>query len=196
MVSTLGHFLVLGVNPFARVRSTGFTDGDYLWDPSLRQYTGDGKFDRETFRVGCGRIVFFWGGVGGREEELQVTCCWDVFTGWHEFQIVLLMLFGHVLFRRFHRMTRVPNCPFDVVYYILSSGGFVMVWTITNVVLVPRWPGQTCVLFKFRQLDDLLYTLKTVKGLVHLVPPWTPRNSVYGVLCTYGLCYMLFLLYV
>ena len=33
---------------------------------------------------------------------------------------------------------------------------------------------------------------------VHLVPSRTPRNSWYGVLCTFGLCYMpkLFLLYV
>jgi hypothetical protein len=42
-------------------------------------------------------------------------------------------------------------------------------------------------------LSDLL---KTVKGLLHLVPPRTPRSSGYGVLYTCGLCYMLFLLYV
>jgi hypothetical protein len=35
------------------------------------------------------------------------------------------------------------------------------------------------------QIDDLFHTLKTVKGLVHLVPPRTPRNCGYGVLCTY-----------
>ncbi len=48
----------------------------------------------------------------------------------------------------------------------------------------------------FRQPDDLLHTLKTVKGLLHLVPSRTPRSSGYGVLSTCGLCYMIFLLYV
>jgi hypothetical protein len=60
----------------------------------------------------------------------------------------------------------------------------------------PRGPGQTRVLLKFRQPVDPVHTLKTVKGLLHLVPSRTPRNSGYGVLCTWGLCYMLFLLYV
>jgi hypothetical protein len=60
----------------------------------------------------------------------------------------------------------------------------------------PQYPGQTCALFKCRQLDDHLHTLKTVKGLLHLVPPRTPRSSGYGVLYTCDLCYMLFLLYV
>ncbi len=48
-------------------------------------------------------------------------------------------------------------------------------------------------LFKCRQLDDLFHTLKTVKGLLHLVPLRSPWISGYGVLYTYGLCYMLFL---
>jgi hypothetical protein len=43
MASTRGRLLVLGVDPFAEVRCTGFTDGDYLWDLSLRQRTGDGQ---------------------------------------------------------------------------------------------------------------------------------------------------------
>ncbi len=43
MVSTRGRLLVLGVDPFAEVRFTGFTDGDCLWDLSLRQLTGDGQ---------------------------------------------------------------------------------------------------------------------------------------------------------
>jgi hypothetical protein len=51
-------------------------------------------------------------------------------------------------------------------------------------------------LFKIRQPIDLFHTLKTVKGLLHFVPSRTPWNSEYGVLCTCGLCYMLFLLYV
>jgi hypothetical protein len=44
---------------FPGVRCTGFTDGDCLWDLSLGRRTGDGKFDGESFWVGCG---WFWGG--------------------------------------------------------------------------------------------------------------------------------------
>ncbi len=43
MTSTRGSLLVLGVDPFAEVRCTGFADGDCLWDLSLRQRTGDGQ---------------------------------------------------------------------------------------------------------------------------------------------------------
>ena len=52
-----------------------------------------------------------------------------------------------------------------------------------------------CVL-KFLQRDELIHTLKTMEGLLHLVPPRTQRNSWYGNFCTCGLCYMVFLLYV
>ncbi len=45
----------------------------------------------------------------------------------------------------------------------------------------PRCPGQTRAVFKFRQPDDLFHTLKTVKGLLLLVPPRTPRISGYDV---------------
>ena len=68
MVSTRVRWRVLGVNPFEGVRCTGFVDGDFLWDQSLGQRTGDGKFDGETFWVGCGFLS--WGNEGG-EEELQ-----------------------------------------------------------------------------------------------------------------------------
>jgi hypothetical protein len=99
MTSTCGRFLVLGVNPFTGVRYTGFTDGDCLWDLSLGQLTGDGKFDGKTFWVGCGWFFFFGGSGRGRGTP------------------------GHVLMRRFGRTTRVPNIPFYVIYYILISGG-------------------------------------------------------------------------
>jgi hypothetical protein len=102
MTSKCGHLLVLGVNPFPGVRCTGSTDGDCLWDLSLGQCTDEGKFDGETFWVGCG--CFFLGGRGkGRGTP------------------------GHVQLRRFLRTTRVPNSPFYVIYYILISGGFVVV---------------------------------------------------------------------
>ena len=66
----------------------------------------------------------------------------------------------------------------------------------------PRCPGQYT-LFKLGQLDDPFHTLKTVKGLLDLVPSRTPRSSGYGVLYTFvyvnviglgflGLGYMLF----
>jgi hypothetical protein len=61
----------------------------------------------------------------------------------------------------------------------------------------PRCPGQTHVMFKFDTLTTSsikFHAMKTVKGMLHLVPSRTPRNSGYGVLCTWGLCYMLFLL--
>ena len=42
-------------------------------------------------------------------------------------------------------------------------------------------PGQTCVMFGRQQPVDLVHTLKTVKGLLLLVPPRTPRSSGYDV---------------
>ena len=68
--------------------------------------------------------------------------------------------------------------------------------TITNGGPDPRCPGQTRVMFRLRQPVDPFHALKTVKGLLYLVPSRTPRSSGYGVLCTCVLCYMLFLLYV
>ena len=67
MTSTCVCLWVLGVNPFTGVHYTGFVDGDCLWDIFLGQHTGDGKFDGQTFWVGCG--CFFLGGGGGVDEE-------------------------------------------------------------------------------------------------------------------------------
>ena len=41
----------------------------------------------------------------------------------------------------------------------------------------------------------LFHTLKTVKGMLHLFPSRTPRNSGYGVLCTcvYVTCYFCYM---
>ena len=57
-----------GCGHFAGVRWTGFADGDYLWDLSLGQHTGNGKFDGETFGVCCGWFVL--GGVGEGKRRL------------------------------------------------------------------------------------------------------------------------------
>ena len=70
-----------------------------------------------------------------------------------------------------------------------------MLETITNGASDPRCPGQTCLLFKFRQPDDLFHTLKTVKGLLRLVPSRTPQSSgmmfhVHEVYVTCYFCYM------
>ena len=58
-----------GCESFSEVRCTEFADGDYLWGLSLGQSTGDGKFDGETFWVGCG--WFFLGGAGGGRERVR-----------------------------------------------------------------------------------------------------------------------------
>jgi hypothetical protein len=44
--------------------------GACLWDLSLGQLTGDGRFDGETF---LGGLLIFFLGDGGGEEELQGT---------------------------------------------------------------------------------------------------------------------------
>jgi hypothetical protein len=174
MVSTRGHVLVLGVDPFAEVRYTGFTDGDCLWDVSLGQHTGDGKFDGETF---LGRLlIFFLGGRGRRRGGVRASTA-ELFS---------------------QDDTRFQTDPFFMLYVIYCVVEVSLMYASGHREKCPRprCPGQTRVMFKLRQPVDLFLTLKTVKGLLYLVPPRTPRNSGYGVLCTCGLCYMLFLLYV
>jgi hypothetical protein len=73
-----------------------------------------------------------------------------------------------------------------------------------------NYPGQTRALFKLRQPVDLVHVLKTVKGLLLLVPSRTPRSSgydvyahvVYVVICymsthvyVFICCYMLYVCY-
>jgi hypothetical protein len=71
MVSTRGRLLVLGGNPFHGSDALDSRMGACLWDLSLGQHTGDGKLDEATF---LGRTwMFFSGGSGGGEEELQGT---------------------------------------------------------------------------------------------------------------------------
>jgi hypothetical protein len=82
-----------------------------------------------------------------------------------------------------------------VIYYMLRSGGFAVacLQSITKVVLGPRLPWSERALFRLRQPVDLVHVLKTVKGLLLLVPPRTPRSSGYDVYAhaVYGpSCYM------
>jgi hypothetical protein len=99
---------------------------------------------------------------------------------------VSTLVMGNLMGSRFVQFVfagrhEVPNIHFNVIYYIMSSGGFVSASSDHHVGAPgPRDYWQTRAL-----LEEL-----------HLVPPRTPRRSGYGVLCTYGLCYMLFLLYV
>ncbi len=78
MGSTRCHLLVLGVDPFAGVHYTGFVNGDYLRDLPLGQHTGDGKFDGETFWVGCGS--FFSWGLGEGKRNSRARSAWIVFS--------------------------------------------------------------------------------------------------------------------
>ncbi len=85
---------------------------------------------------------------------------------------------------------------YNVVYYILSSGGFV-----TSCFRPSRTSPPS--------LDTLADTYDVEVSttwrppshtedkwdLLYFVPSRTPRNSWYGVLCICDLCYMLFLLY-
>jgi hypothetical protein len=66
MVSTRGRLLVLGGNPLHGSDALDSRMGTCLWDLSLGQRTGDGRFDGETF---FGWVVdFFLGGRLGEEK--------------------------------------------------------------------------------------------------------------------------------
>jgi hypothetical protein len=57
---------ILGGNPVHGSDTLGFTNGDCVWNLSLSQRTGDGKFDGETF---LGRLWMFSLGGSGWEEK-------------------------------------------------------------------------------------------------------------------------------
>jgi hypothetical protein len=63
MTSTCGRLLVLGGNPLHGSDTLDSRMGACLWDLSLGQRTGDGRFDGETFLVVL--LIFFLGGRGG-----------------------------------------------------------------------------------------------------------------------------------
>jgi hypothetical protein len=74
MTSTHGRLLVLGVDPFAEVRCTGFTDGDCLWNLSLLQRTGDGKIDVSS-EQSCVYVIYYMLSSGS-----FVVACLQVIT--------------------------------------------------------------------------------------------------------------------
>ena len=62
MSSTRGRSLVLGMDPLQYSDALDLWMGACLWDLCLDKYTGDGRFDGETF---SGRVlIFFLGGRG------------------------------------------------------------------------------------------------------------------------------------
>ena len=96
----------------------------------------------------------------------------------------------------FRRTMRVPNSPQCVcIYYMLGSGSFAAtcLQAIAKGVLDPRLPWADTFAVRLRQPVDLVHALKTVKGLLLLVPPRTPRSSEY-VFYTHAvyvvMCYM------
>jgi hypothetical protein len=88
-----------------------------------------------TLWVGCG---FFPSGDGGGEDETP----------------------GQVLMSGFRRTTRVSEQSFLCYILYIDQWGlhYSMCQTIANGAPDPRCPGQTRVMFKFRQPDDLFHT--------------------------------------
>ena len=82
-----------------------------------------------------------------------------------------------------------------VIYYMLSSGGFAAACLRSSRrgSSILDCPGQTRALLRLQQPVDLVHVLKTVKGLLLLVPPRTPRSSGYDVYAHavyVAICYM------
>jgi hypothetical protein len=96
--------------------------------------------------------------------------------------------------------TRAFKQPHFVIYYMLISGGFTAacLQTITKGVLDPRLSWAERAQLGLRQPVALVHTLKTVKGLLLLVPPRTPRSSGYDIFAHVVyvvICYMLYVYY-
>jgi hypothetical protein len=81
---------------------------------------------------------------------------------------------------------------------MLGSGSFApaCLQAIVKGVLDPRLPWADTCPPRASTTRRPSHVLKTVKGLLLLVPPRTPRRSGYDFLCTCGLCcYMLYVYY-
>jgi hypothetical protein len=74
------------------------------------------------------------------------------------------------------------------ILHVERWGRYKMCQTIEKVppVLDVLDRHVTRVLFKFRQPDHLFNTLKSVKGLLHLVPSRTPRRHVISLMFSLG----------
>jgi hypothetical protein len=112
---------------------------------------------RETF---LGRTwMFFWGGRG-RGRGTPGHDCRDVFAGRREFQTSLCYVLYILQWR----------CPCRTCLQVIAKA-----------VLDPRLSWTDTYAVRLRQPVDLVHALKTVKGLLLLVPPRTPRSSGYVV---------------
>ena len=159
MVSTRGRLLVLGGNPLHGSDALDSRMGACLWDLSLGQHTGDVKPDGRRFWVGRG--CFFLGGAGegkrnsrARNAETMRRC----FAGRCEFQTACLCYILYIAQWKFRCIMRKD---------------------IAKGVLDPRLPWADTVAVRLRQPVDLVHALKTVKVLLLLGPPRTPRSSGY-----------------
>jgi hypothetical protein len=123
----------------------------------LGRHTGDGKSDGETF---LGRTWMFFLEWAGGEKKTP----------------------GHGQQGRSLDDTRFQTVPFCYILYIAQwKFRCSMRQTIPNGDPDPRCPGQTGAIFRLRQSVDLVHVLKTMEGLLFLVPPRTPRSSGYDV---------------
>ena len=96
----------------------------------------------------------------------------------------------------FRRTMRVPNSPGCMLYIICWAVEVSLQHVFSPLrrgSLILDCPGQTRAILRLQQPVDLVHALKTVKGLLLLGPPRTPRSSGYDV-CAHAvyvvICYM------
>jgi hypothetical protein len=135
-----------------------------------------GKIDGETF---LGRLlIFFFGGAGKGKRNSRVRNAETMrrcFAGRSEFRTSLCLCYILYIAQWFFFATTCLQ-------------------TIAKGVLDPRFPWVDTFAVRLRQSVDLVHALKTVKGLLLLVPPRTPRSSgydfyahvVYVVICNWS----------
>jgi hypothetical protein len=134
-----------------------------------------GRIDGETF---LGRLlIFFFGGEGegkrnsrARNAETMRRC----FAGRCEFRTA-------------------PVCMLYIICWAVEVSLQHVFRPLRRGSSILDCPGQTRALFRLRQPVDLVHALKTVKGLLLLVPPRTPRSSgydVYAHVVYVVICYM------
>jgi hypothetical protein len=137
------------MGPMHWIHRWGLAYGIYPWVSTLVMGNLMGK------RFWVGRGCFFLGGGGG-EEELQGTTA-ETFSQ--------------------DDTSSKQSCLCYILY--IDQWGFAAVCLQANTkgVLDPRLPWTDTYTVRLRQLVDLVHTLKTVKGLLLLVPARNPRSS-------------------
>ena len=121
---------------------------------------------------GCG--FFSWVGGGGEEDSS-----------------------GQVLQSRFHRRRAGSNSPIFLCYILYIEQWWFSLQHVKDHrerrPILDDLGSMRC--SSWDSSTTLFHTLKTVKGLLHVVPSRTPRSSGYGVLCTsvYVTCYFCYM---